>query len=271
MGSITIHFSEGAVVMKDWDQKSVFNTWTEAQKQLWESLSKTLPAFPSVAGSEMWQQGYMKNLDTWEAAVKQILELQAKWLDQWATVEKGKAENEMSEAANKWTCHVNDAMQGWMQAQNQLWEDWFEALRAAGEKASEALPAERMEPVVPEKPTADVVVARSTAKPLAKPVEEPAEAAMESEEIPVVAGTVPAGAAQISPKDDLTALTGLGPVMEKKLNAHGIFSYRQIAELGDENIKNIEENVLKAGNRFDRYNWISQAREQHFNKYGVRI
>jgi predicted flap endonuclease-1-like 5' DNA nuclease len=76
--------------------------------------------------------------------------------------------------------------------------------------------------------------------------------------------------AGIPEKDDLKEISGLGPVLEGKLNSQGIISYRQIAQLGPEEIDQIEE-VLHSSGRIQRENWIEQAKELHFKKYGERL
>jgi poly(hydroxyalkanoate) granule-associated protein len=71
-------------------------------------------------------------------------------------------------------------------------------------------------------------------------------------------------------KDDLKEISGLGPVLEGKLNSQGIISYRQIAQLGPKEIDHIEE-LLHSSGRIQRENWIAQAKELHFKKYGERL
>ncbi len=60
--------------------------------------------------------------------------------------------------------------------------------------------------------------------------------------------------------DDLKKISGVGPVLEKKLNALGITKYSQIAEFSDEDIKKVDE-VLNFKGRIQREDWISQAKE----------
>ena len=59
--------------------------------------------------------------------------------------------------------------------------------------------------------------------------------------------------------DDLKKISGLGPALEKKLNALGIYHYRQIAALSAEEIAWVEEQV-KAKGRFERDDWTGQAK-----------
>jgi len=71
--------------------------------------------------------------------------------------------------------------------------------------------------------------------------------------------------------DELKAISGLGPALESKLRAAGITSYRQIAELSPADVDRVETDVINSAGRIMRENWIGQAKELHFKKYGERI
>ena len=58
--------------------------------------------------------------------------------------------------------------------------------------------------------------------------------------------------------DDLKMLAGVGPVLEKKLNAIGIFHYRQIAAFTKTDIAAVDD-VLEFKGRIERDNWLEQA------------
>ncbi len=60
--------------------------------------------------------------------------------------------------------------------------------------------------------------------------------------------------------DDLKKISGVGPVLEKKLNELGIFHYAQIIEFTDEQIAQVDE-ALNFKGRIERDNWQQQARE----------
>jgi small subunit ribosomal protein S2 len=59
--------------------------------------------------------------------------------------------------------------------------------------------------------------------------------------------------------DDLKEITGVGPVMEKKLNDFGIYHYRQIAGLKKAEIAEIDE-ALNFKGRIERDEWVKQAK-----------
>jgi len=61
--------------------------------------------------------------------------------------------------------------------------------------------------------------------------------------------------------DDLTAISGIGPALQKKLNARGLYSYAQIAALSDDNINELEKTIIKFPGRIKRDNWVAQAKK----------
>ena len=69
------------------------------------------------------------------------------------------------------------------------------------------------------------------------------------------------GVASASEKDDLKAIKGIGPFIEEKLNALGIYTFRQVGNMTPE----IEEEVNVAieffPGRVKRDEWARQARE----------
>ena len=77
------------------------------------------------------------------------------------------------------------------------------------------------------------------------------EAAPKAEAAP--AADAPAG-------DNLKKLTGIGPALEKKLNAAGITTFAQIAALTDADIAKLEEELSLSG-RFAKDGWVEQAAE----------
>ena len=60
--------------------------------------------------------------------------------------------------------------------------------------------------------------------------------------------------------DDLKKISGVGPVLEGKLNALGITSFAQIAAFSAQDIEKVDE-VLNFKGRIERDNWLEQAAE----------
>jgi predicted flap endonuclease-1-like 5' DNA nuclease/outer membrane murein-binding lipoprotein Lpp len=64
--------------------------------------------------------------------------------------------------------------------------------------------------------------------------------------------------------DDLTEIVGIGKVFEQMLHELGVFHFRQIAAFGPGDVARINSELKEFRGR----NWIGQARELHFKKYG---
>lgn len=60
-------------------------------------------------------------------------------------------------------------------------------------------------------------------------------------------------------KDDLKKISGVGPAIEKKLNAMGVTRYAQIAAWTAADVKEADETLNFKG-RIKRENWIAQAK-----------
>ena len=61
-------------------------------------------------------------------------------------------------------------------------------------------------------------------------------------------------------KDDLKLISGVGPAMEKKLNAAGVFHFWQIAGLKKAQIAELDEEA-GLGGRIERDEWVKQAKQ----------
>lgn len=67
------------------------------------------------------------------------------------------------------------------------------------------------------------------------------------------------GIANISDQDDLKRVKGIGPFIEKKLNALGIYTFRQIANFTAEDEDIVNEAIEFFPGRIRRDNWSSQS------------
>jgi len=65
--------------------------------------------------------------------------------------------------------------------------------------------------------------------------------------------------------DDLKKISGVGPVLEKKLNALGITTYAQVAAFTKAEIDQVDE-VLSFKGRIEREDWLSQAKKLDADK-----
>jgi small subunit ribosomal protein S2 len=87
------------------------------------------------------------------------------------------------------------------------------------------------------------------------PADEPAVEEVETDSPMAPLFSAPEGAA-----DDLKKISGVGPVLEKKLNDLGITTYAQIADLKKDEIAQIDD-ALSFKGRIDRDDWKKQARD----------
>lgn len=60
--------------------------------------------------------------------------------------------------------------------------------------------------------------------------------------------------------DDLKRISGVGPVIEKKLHKLGIYQFQQIADFSAENITWVDKHMSFRG-RIKREKWVSQAKQ----------
>ncbi len=89
----------------------------------------------------------------------------------------------------------------------------------------------------------------------AKPAKKAAPKKADAKAAPKKAAKEPAAAA-----DDLKQLSGVGPALEKKLNAAGVTSFVQIAAWTDADVADMDEKLSFKG-RIEREGWIKQAKK----------
>ena len=63
------------------------------------------------------------------------------------------------------------------------------------------------------------------------------------------------------PDDDLKAIRGIGPALERRLQQHGIYRYQQLAEMTMEELADIARKLAIAPQLAERDAWIQQARD----------
>ena len=89
---------------------------------------------------------------------------------------------------------------------------------------------------------------------------------------PVIKVTSPSAMlAAAKERDDLKKIFGIGPVLEKLLNSHGIYWFQQIAEWSAEDVQHYDKLLEDFRGRIVRDNWISSAREEYLKKYGEQL
>ncbi|MBX2850058.1 MAG: 50S ribosomal protein L21 [Acidiferrobacterales bacterium] len=93
-----------------------------------------------------------------------------------------------------------------------------------------------------------------------KKAEDPKKAAAPKAEAPKKAAAPKAEAPKKDEADDLTRISGVGPVIVGKLEALGITTFQQVADFTPEDIERIDGELNFKG-RIDRDEWVKQATE----------
>lgn len=108
----------------------------------------------------------------------------------------------------------------------------------------------------------EILTGGAKPKPAAKKKAAPkAEKAAEKKEAPKTeAKKAEPKAAAAKGADDLKQLSGVGPVLEKKLIEAGVTSFAQIASWGPKEIEEFDEKLSFKG-RIEREGWVEQAKE----------
>ncbi len=65
--------------------------------------------------------------------------------------------------------------------------------------------------------------------------------------------------ASAADKDDLKLINGVGPFIEKKLNAIGIYTFEQISQFDDDLVEQVTQAIEFFPGRMARDNWVGQA------------
>ena len=120
--------------------------------------------------------------------------------------------------------------------------------KAAAPRKAEAKKTETAPKAKAEDKAKPAEKAKATEKPKAAPK---AKAAKEE---PAAIFSAPKGDA-----DDLKKISGVGPVLEKKLHASGVTQYAQIAAFSKDDIAKLDE-ALNFKGRIERDDWIGQAK-----------
>jgi predicted flap endonuclease-1-like 5' DNA nuclease len=74
-------------------------------------------------------------------------------------------------------------------------------------------------------------------------------------------GTTSVGTPGANHRDDLKAINGIGPVMERTLNSLGIQSWEQIAAFTEDDVARVSAAIQTFPGRIQRDDWIGGARE----------
>ena len=104
-------------------EENVVKTWGETQQKLMTDWLETLRRLGGTPTLELWR----KTVDTWQTSVKETLDAQTDWTQQWTEAlakTKGTPE-ELRELAKE----GREQLQQWTEAERDLWQGWFNAIR----------------------------------------------------------------------------------------------------------------------------------------------
>ena len=113
------------------DYKGIFKSLRDMQDQLWKDSLANFPGAALPVDMDDWHKKTLENVNVWAGqAVRQSLQLQREWLEQWAERVgsrklKPKLFAELSEEARSST-------ERWLENQNMLWNQWLEVLKGSG-------------------------------------------------------------------------------------------------------------------------------------------
>lgn len=279
--------------MQNWIDSDFFGYWKQVHQNTWKQLPESLNLLGVQCQNSFVREPAVRATLAWcETAVRHSLELQSSWLDLWVTRTRQERNSlgEFSELMDQ----VTDCMDRWTRAHGEFWDIWFEMLEDAAEIPG--MPDDYHDRVGCWKSAIQGSLAEQSewlnlwqeqinCRPLepgrldqlADRFSETLQGWIRNQEelweygFTVVQAGDPAGAnldqnadavsmATADGGDDLLAISGIGPALEKKLHRRNIVSYRQIAELTDSEIDQLEKSVVRFPGRIRRENWVGQAR-----------
>ena len=167
------------------------------------------------------------DFSAWENTVQESMQRQRSLLNDWMEMADFKklSVKEIGSLSDQ----INKSMQKAIETQQQLWSHWFDELGLPGAAA--------------EKPKAAASATDKKAKKRR------------------AAGNKDASAEAVQSGDDLKQISGIGPGLEQKLKAGGITTLKQLAQLSDADIEELEERIIRFSGRIKREQWVEQARK----------
>ncbi|MDA8759451.1 hypothetical protein N9M83_04385, partial [Candidatus Poseidonia alphae] len=110
-----------------------------------------------------------------------------------------------------------------------------------------------------EKAAKAAAAAKKEAKPASKEVKKKEELKRVQERSETIDFSI-LGTAKASEKDDLQVMKGIGPFIEEKLNALGIYTYLQVSKMTSKLETDVNEAIEFFPGRVKRDQWVNQAK-----------
>lgn len=113
---------------------SIFKEWREMQQNFIDNLPIKLPSIETTQQPvSPWDLPHLQTFMTWgQSAVKQSLELQTHWLEQWAN-QMGSTISSSNETNSEMVARIQESMSGWSENQSELWEYWFKMVEESAD------------------------------------------------------------------------------------------------------------------------------------------
>ncbi len=225
--------------------------WPYTDNLVSSSWSEARPAFDPVL------QINRDKIDAWEHLIEQLLASQTEWSD--TVTSQASHTPGLPESAANLFHQMNDLTGNMIRFQAHLWTQWFSMLKGMNG------PLEMPKPALPAAPKPATKRSKPKVVQL-QPPEEQVEAAAEV----VIDAAQEKRAPVLDEIDDLKAIFGVGPALERKLLDAGIKNYRQIASWTEAEIAKVEDAVMSGrfSGRILREDWVGQAKTLHQSKYG---
>jgi predicted flap endonuclease-1-like 5' DNA nuclease len=282
------------------EYKGLMKSLRDLQDQLWTQTMADFPGMPSSNDVNQWQQKTFEGMnDLVGQAIRHALELQREWLGQWS--ERAGDKKLKPKTFSALSAEARDSTQRWVDNQYRLWDQWVQVLKTSGgpndpfnleawEKAVQqsiqqqrALLGDWSEMTNFDKLSSKE--AEKLSDQIIKAMEESIEAQTRlwSHWFGEIAAPEPPEAKPAPPRrekgekkagakrktrgepakgsDDLKRILGIGPGLEKKLKNSGISTLKQIAELTDDDIARLEQEIIKFSGRIKRDQWVEQAQK----------
>jgi predicted flap endonuclease-1-like 5' DNA nuclease len=113
------------------DYKDIFKNLRDMQDQLWKDSMASFPGAAFPRDMNKWQQQTLEDVSKLMGqAVRQSLDLQREWLEQWS--ERASGKNLKPKLFAGLSSDALNSTQRWLDNQNRLRDQWLEFLRGSG-------------------------------------------------------------------------------------------------------------------------------------------
>jgi predicted flap endonuclease-1-like 5' DNA nuclease len=283
------------------EYKGLFKNLRDMQDQFWAESRASFPASAFTHEMTEWQRKTLEGVnDLVEQAIDQSLELQRAWLGQWkervgSSKLKPKHFSELNvdamNSAQRWLDNQNRIWDQWLQVLRATGglgdlpglKDWEESVQQSIQQQM-ALLTDWSDMAEIEK------FSLKEAKKLSEQIARTMEKSIETQNrlwrywLNELVTPLPGGQETIASKpkgkkkatavkkqrasstkaqsgDDLKQITGIGAALEKKLKENGISTLRQLADLSNDDIAQLEQQVMRFPGRIKREKWVQQAKK----------